>query len=286
MVSVSRDHASEAELEHATDNMKQYALKHGHAFYLQHAETNKVTHFFSARWLSLLSNPLWERHEWVLHLDGDSIFVDFQKGLERFTSLTQDIFLQIRSNMEVTAAAVLLRTSPFSDCFLRLWASKGLHARKNSDNGDLLTVLLEFAAPDLAEKCEALRDPDYDEYRACFSQAHARLLLLADYMPIKVLPPLAGFQKSLEGLENPGLQADLPDVFKFHNRCWSTDIIGHGSKTIGTWAWSARKDLADVVPNCLYNTPDEELDLARRCCLWHYPGARFITPRYGEPPMA
>ena len=272
VISLSPEREGSVELQHAANNMKQYADKHGYHFYIQYAQTSKLYHFFSARWFKLAASQMWQKHEWVLHLDADSIFVDFDKSFESFTSSPQDLIFQIRLNKEVTAAVVLMRTSPFAGCFLHSWASKGRNERQNYDNGDLLLTLLEFAAPDLADKCDHLRDSDYAAFVDCFGKAHARLLLLDDFMPIRVSPPLTGFQKSLEGLDDPAFQAKDPDRFKLLMRCWSTDLVGHGSKSIGTWAWSARKDKNGTVPNCLYNTAEEELYLARRCCLYHFPG--------------
>ena len=277
VVSVSLERQSDAELQHAMDNMKQYASRHEYTFYLQLIPQSTSLHFFSMRWLELVASQIWERHEYILHLDSDSVFIDFQKSLGKWTSSPQHIFLQIRLNKEVTAAAVLVRTSAFAECFLRMWAGKGLIERTNHDNGDLLALMLDFAAPDLVDVCDRLRDADYEaQYIVCFSKAHARLLLLTDYMPISVAPPLGGFQKSLEGLglyeTDKAFQAEHPDHFKLVMRCWSSDLIGHGSKAIGTIFWAGRADHNSVVPNCLYNTPEEELEVARRCCLWHYPG--------------
>lgn len=272
VVSISPDRASDIELAHATDNMKQYAEKHGYTFYLATSQTSSLVHFFSARWLDLVTSKVWQQHEWVLHLDGDSIFLDFNKTFDAYTTAPQDIFLQIRLNKEVTAAAVLMRTSPFAECFLRLWGGKGLHGRANWDNGDLLSSLLEFAAPDTAAVCEDARARDYDTFIECFSETHQRLLMLSHFMPIVVFPPLAGFWKSLEGLQDDDFERRSPEHFKLLMRCWSSDFIGHGSKSIGTWAWSAREDKNGSAPNCLYNTPKEELMLAQQCCLWHFPG--------------
>ena len=236
VVSVSPDRMSDPEIGHVVDNMECYARKHGYGFHLSSAHTTKSLHFFSARWLALVSGALWDDYEWILHLDGDSVFVDFHKDLGKFTSSSQHMFFQIRLNKEVTAAAALLRTSQFTECFLRLWAGKGINTRANWDNGDLLTTLLDFSAPDLALECGLLRDSSYDSaFIPCFSKAHSRLLALHHFMPIGIIPPLAGFQKSLEGLHDESIQRDDPDFFKLAFRCWSSDIIGHGSKTIGTW---------------------------------------------------
>lgn len=273
VVSASPDRLSDLELEHATDNVKQYAEEHGYKFYLQTAQTSKLVHFFSARWLDLITSKMWQQHDWVLHLDGDSIFLDFNKSLEAYTTSAQQIILQVRLNKEVTAAAALMRTTPFAECFVRLWGGKGLLGRANWDNGDLLSTLMDFAAPDMAGVCEQLRDGgDYDAFTDCFSDAHARLLLLANYMPVTIIPPLAGFWKSLEGFGSPAAEQQQDERFKLLMRCWSSDLIGHGSKQIGTWAWWTRKDKNSLEPHCLYNTPEEELQLAHRCCLWHFPG--------------
>ena len=119
---------------------------------------------------------------------------------------------------------------------------------------------------------EMLEQGDYDTFIDCFSEIHPRLLTLAHFMPVSVSPPLAGFWKSLEGLYDDDFQRRAPEHFKLLMRCWSTDFIGHGSKSIGTWAWSGREDKNGSVPNCLYNTPEEELVVAKQCCLWHFSG--------------
>ena len=125
VVSIIPDRASDVEVEHATDNMKHYAERHGYTFYLV-TLSNKQPHacFFTARWLDLVTSQVWKQYEWVLHLDGDSIFLDFNKSLDQYTTASQDIFLQVRLNREVTAAAVLMRTSSFAECFVRLWGGK------------------------------------------------------------------------------------------------------------------------------------------------------------------
>lgn len=246
----------------------------------QTTETSKLLHFFSARWLDLAISEVWAGHEWVLHLDGDTIFLDLSRGFEELMASGQHLFWQIRLNKEVTAAAALMRTSPFSECFLRLWGAKGVFWRPNYDNGDLLSTLLDFAAPQLAQACDPLRqDGSYGEYIDCFARAHTRLLRLHAYMPITTFAPLAGFWKSLEGLHDPAFQQKAPLSFKLLLRCWSTDFIGHGSKTIGTWAWWLRKDQNLLEPDCLFNTPEDELAVARECCLWHYPGVPSHHPR-------
>ena len=273
VVTVSPDRISDAELGHATDNIRRYAEKWGYSFHIETAQATTLFHFMNARWLALITSPVWQRHEWILHLDGDSIIVGFNKSLEAFTASSEHMYMQIRENKEVTGAVQLMRTTPFSECFLRYWNSKGLIWEDNMDNGDLLAALLDFAAPDLAESCNPLRlHHEYDAYIGCFSQAHARLLSLQRYMPITFMAPLAGFWKSLEGLHDPGFQERSPTMFKLLMRCWSSDFIAHGSKTIGTWAWWARPDQNALAPHCVYNTPEEELQLARDCCLWHFPG--------------
>jgi hypothetical protein len=91
--------------------------------------------------------------------------------------------------------AHLMPSTALTDCFLRLWNGRGLRERWNWDNGDLLSTLLEVAAPDLQKGCEPLRDSQHEAFKDCFSKAHPRLLLLNRYMPITILPPLGGFWK-------------------------------------------------------------------------------------------
>ncbi len=68
-----------------------------------------------------------------------------------------------------------------------------MHARGNWDNGELLSTLLDFAAPDLPSVCERSREEnDYDRFVDCFNEAHPTLLSLAKFMPIRVFRPLRG----------------------------------------------------------------------------------------------
>jgi hypothetical protein len=69
-------------------------------------------------------SPLWDTHDWVLGVDGDSIVVNASLSLDPYLSSPEDILLHVRMNGEVAAAAVLLKTTPFSKCFVEFWTSK------------------------------------------------------------------------------------------------------------------------------------------------------------------
>ena len=114
VVSVTPERLDLEELQSTTENMKAYAAQHGYSFYLQTVKPGGLFNSYSARWMQLVSSQIWQEHEWVLHLDSDSIFVDFKKTFEQYTSSSSHLFLQIRLNKEVTAAAVLVRTSAFA----------------------------------------------------------------------------------------------------------------------------------------------------------------------------
>ena len=78
--------------------------------------------------------------------------------------------------------------------------------------------------------------------------------------------------------QDAAVERSQPSKFRLLYRCWSMDLVGHGSKTIGSWAWRDREEKGKAELNCTYNMREEELDLARRCCLWHFPGVATFFP--------
>ena len=93
-----------------------------------------------------------------------------------FNHIPEDVVIHIReSNYELAAAMVAFSTSsPFARCFLNEWIHLGkTKGQINSDNGDLLQLVLGVANQTLMEECVKKRLPGNTystHFVPCFSQ--------------------------------------------------------------------------------------------------------------------
>ena len=60
----------------------------------------------------------------MLGVDADSILHSKSMSLDPYLASPEDIHLHVRMNGEVASAAVMLKTTPFSECFVQHWTSK------------------------------------------------------------------------------------------------------------------------------------------------------------------
>jgi hypothetical protein len=98
----------------------------------------------------------------------------------------------------------------------------GESPEKNFDNGDLLQLMLELLAPDLAEACKRKR-LNYDAaFVPCFAQLYQRVIDgKTEKMPLKIIFPMEGFLRSFEGTDE--------DKHPLGARsCVENDIFLHG----------------------------------------------------------
>jgi hypothetical protein len=232
-------------------------------------------HFFTRRWAAILASSAWKQHQWVMGIDGDTLPRAMNATLEPYFSLPEDVVLHARMNGEVAAAAVLLRTSAFAECFLRTWVAKGYYVNTvaNWDNGDLLQTVLEFAAPAHAKACQHMRTlavrsmgkvQSYSDYIMCFSETHTALLELHMHMPIRVFAPLQGFLRFHEGksdMDKP--ESEINNYEAMHLYCWPGDVVLHGYKRLGQDMWNADTG----VPSCRELSADKRLETAKASCM-------------------
>lgn len=196
----------------------------------------------------------------------------------------QHVLLQLRPrSREVDAAAVALRTSEFSRCFLERWLAiyRQTQERRivmNNDNGPLLQTVLELLAPDLAAACfGASNYTTYDAYRRCWEGAFPLLPEAHTRSPIKVYMPLAGFLREHIGADST-VSPPISVACSKHGlermlmqRCWSNDLIASGWKQIGAGMWAGLGPNATLA-RCQFNTMEEELAVAQLACFVEYPG--------------
>ncbi|KAG1660834.1 hypothetical protein FOA52_008945 [Chlamydomonas sp. UWO 241] len=300
--SIGADHVSE-EYDLATSLMRCYCKRHGcsavqNVLTTSHVFYPKALHFFSQRWTSILERH-WGSGEWLVGADSDAVPVNFTRSLPDFFRAAEAegaaVVLHARRNYEVAASMVGVKTdSPFATCFVEQLAGMGQEIRTNQDNGDLLTLVLQLAAPDLHAECNPIRDNDYESFTRCFVQVYARFneATANRYpgggpgpggIPLRVFMPMAGVWRSYEG-PNPGWGGVGPspshDGF-FH--MVPGDLIVHGFKHMGGLLTSERlyrcsdNDVAAGWPAhlgdpSLWYSQDQALDLAMTCCYWSYPG--------------
>ncbi|GAB4822345.1 hypothetical protein N2152v2_009391 [Parachlorella kessleri] len=250
---------------------------------------SRLHHFYTARWHHLQQRLL-GRYQWLLHIDGDMHALNMSRPLERFLQAPEDILLHIREQYEVTASAVLLRSTPFSHCFLERWIKMGTdynRTRVNWDNGDLIELLMGLAQPPILH-CKELRNGrrTYDQYIQCFREHFDQLASFHHHLPIRFFFPMSGFWRSYQG---PQGNAGNAVHFQLHTRVFYTcgypsEVLGHGWKDFqAAGPEHSRPGLphssgSSSIGDTLLTTCDrsltlaEELQLATQCCFNHYPG--------------
>ncbi len=286
VVSASDGRRDDIELQHTSGAWATYAKHNNYTFQMVwlpetgSPETGSL-HFFTRRWAGILASSVWKEHQWVLGIDGDTIPRALNISFDPFLASSQDIILHARLNGEVEASAVMMKTSPFAECFLRTWVSKGYYTDTigNWDNGDLLQTVLDFAHPSHARACHRIRALAartkgkahiYEDFIKCFSELHAELLVLHQYMPIKVFAPFAnGFLRVQDGMSIMNKSdSELTRGEAMYRACWPHEVIIHGYKRLGQDVWNAEEGRAV----CKEVSAEKRLEVANTCCLVHYPG--------------
>ena len=166
------------DFDRASSMVRCYTRKHG-GLHFQNVFNNDYhteMNFYSARWKTL-RDRFWGTADWVIGADGDIVPIGWHKNIMKwFNNISEDVVIHIReSNYELAAAMVAFRTSsPFARCFLNEWIHLGrTKGQINSDNGDLLQLVLGVANQTLMEKCVQKRLPGNTystHFVPCFSQ--------------------------------------------------------------------------------------------------------------------
>lgn len=273
----------------ALHNLETYCHRHGYYFHASLINTTdwlrvpssqrQAVSFFTARWLHL-QRRLLGKYQWILALDGDTLAVGLDNDLSSFLGGRNDVVLHLRENYELPTGVVLLRSSPFTWCFLENIIRAGtieLSRMSNYDNGDMMDVFMTMVDPAAAAQCRRHRAPgQWRRFVACFKHNFLhRLDGLGTASPFRVLFPFAGFWRSMEGLR----VADAADVKArvFYACAHAHDVLVHGWKRVGT-IWAAERDSHDVADSvsrpaaCAAIPESATLDLAKRCCHWRYAG--------------
>jgi Protein of unknown function, DUF273 len=273
-----------------SSNMKCYCKLHNCAFETNVLDTSRYPQtksFFGKRLFSMLDD-FSDRSEFIMQIDADMIVARLDRSLDEYMTDDAEVIIQVRENMEVIAGVIYINNwKPFGRCFTQYWANQGAKYI-NTDNSDLLHVLLELLAPDLAEQCEKSRRVKSwatynNKFIPCFAQLYARLHERLGDFPIKLVYPRAGLFRD-RSFFNKGkaLKYKWYDS-SFGYRLWSTDFFLHG-KTVGAEFVDA--DIAECDPETVKKhpknlsplTPEEELEVAMYCCYTHHPGCYIDDP--------
>jgi hypothetical protein len=272
-----------AESLYIASNFQQYCQRHGYLF--KHHFYNQTERYgvFATKWAHL--HKFWEQADWLLLVDSDSLVVNMSRSFDPFLQdSTQHVLLQLRPrSREVDAAAVALRSSEFSRCFLEHWLAVYTQTKErkifmNNDNGPLLQTVLDLLAPDMAAACFGKSNyTTYDNYRRCWEGVFPLLSHAHELSPVKVYMPLAGFLREHIGADavvRPPITAGCTKQAleqMLMQRCWSNDLIVSGWKQIGAGMWAGLEQNASLA-RCHFNTLEEELVVARTACFVEYPG--------------
>lgn len=280
-------------------NIEAYAARHGYIFHvaaynLDDWSTTKdgghLHHFHSTRWLHLQQRYL-GKYQWILHIDSDVLALNMSRSLDRFLELDEDIVLHMREFNEVAAGTVLLRSSPFSHCFLDYWISMGAHELHtegwaNTDNGDLVQVVIEFMRGNASQDCLPLRRNSNvlksREFLRCFMKYYDDVATLHTHVPIRVFFPWGGgFWRTFNGPTPKNYEdKELEKLQKlvFHTCTYPSDIMGHNNKKfVDMWPAETRLSVSlnlTIVSSplgCTTLTLAEELEVAKACCFTDYP---------------
>lgn len=280
----------------ATSISRCYSKFHGGLSFQNIINTNRYPnlHFFTSRWKSIYER-YWNTADWLIAADTDVVPIGFGNNIMNFLRHSKaDVILHVRENAEVYSAVVIFRTrSFFSECFLTSWIQKGYRRQWNYDNGDLLQMVLDIINPQLAKKCQDIRDEVtnfrmYGAFVSCFSEIYEFLRYeyttyepnFIDYfpnpkIPLAIVPPRSGLVRSFEDPDTR-YHPDCPLCTTFDEY----SIFGHGYKSIGSYF------VEDYLYNCSSYPPtillpqcyrqnlfnqSIQLEVMKQCCLWHYP---------------
>ena len=142
----------------------------------------------------------------------------------------------------------------------------------NSDNGDLLQLVMDLVDPGgLGQECLALRgkaEEEYYPYIYCFVKLLPQLLALPSDYPIKFMWPMTGFWRVNE---INAVASECP-IWKYG---WTNDfLIGGRKKGEPEWHTVVARGEESLISSVLqpHNTEQRQLEAAKSCCFWHYPG--------------
>jgi hypothetical protein len=88
-------------------------------------------------------------HKWVVHIDADTIPLDYSLPLSGIVDEGYDVIVQWMDNGQLAAGGVVFKNTAKSWLFMDRWISKGNvtdppGAGPNADNGDLVELLTEM----------------------------------------------------------------------------------------------------------------------------------------------
>ena len=301
----------------AADILQNYAELQGYEFKLHVIDVNewnqtpyhdRTLHFFSARWRVVQEYVLAQEYEWILALDLDNLVANPRKSMEPFLSLNENVVFHVRENHQVAAGAVLFRTTAFSWCFLQHWISLGWEYPEplyDTDNGDLIDMLLDLIDPSLASSCKLIRleassQGSYESfvrYTHCFQNSFLDLKKIHQRFPIKILFPHEGFWRTLRGnnqsfferrdklrsftgYDNNGNPINMDKSTAivrdaFFTCAYPTDLFVHNKRDFReAWKASTVRDklTQQLLEGCSILTDENELQLCKKCCYYDYPG--------------
>ncbi len=286
-------HRITKEFDSSTNLMNCYCKKFGCSAIINPIVSEKIansSHFFVSRWISIRKRH-WHKAEWIFGADTDLVPINFENNYQiniRKIEGRALVILHARRNHEVTASFVGFKTSDrFAQCFHHHWVSLGANPGPNSDNGDLLQLLLQIAAPNLYDKCTLMRAQNYDKFIECFSEIFGLFLKaetesplnggIGPYgVPIKIFMPLEGMWRSFEG-QRP--ENGIVDGVQAHHHLLESDTFVHGFKHIGGFfgdnrdVYNCRLDRMNKLgPREIWWNSDQTLQLAKLCCFIKYRG--------------
>jgi len=135
----------------------------------------------------------------------------------------------------------------------------------------------------------------YGRFISCFTRVfkgllhhHASSHHSHEYFPNKNIPlaiymPMAGILKSFRGSQNSSFgKVIMKSNDSSLSHCFEHEVFGHGNKRIGELFFEdyfqncSQYPHTTMLPKCYdakrYKNVSESLELAKKCCYWHYPG--------------
>ena len=119
-------------------------------------------------------------HKWVVHIDADTIPLDYSLPLSGIVDEGYDVIVQWMDNGQLAAGGVVFKNTAKSWLFMDRWISKGNvtdppGAGPNADNGDLVELLTEMSGYDCSALSNAsiseLRRSNFQTFHKCFMDA-------------------------------------------------------------------------------------------------------------------
>ena len=230
----------------AVFHWKCYCKHHGYDFTLNIIDASK-DEFMIARHEHVQFRYLFQ-HQYVMHLDADSLVLNMSTSIECIIKNFRDksLFLQMRENGEITSAIYIAKSDHRSLCFLQYWrefhpprTSNGLIIPvPNNCNGALVSATLWLAAGNQTTPClskyshEIKANADYAEYE-CSRHYQDKLyglgVLNNRNTGLYVFWPVEGLWRSHEK-KNPNYFTWFAD--QYSSCFFQSDFIGHGNKQV------------------------------------------------------